>query len=65
MRLNPAIWPPGGWRYTQPETGFVFTDSSMQGLMDKVAQHRLANKLPAGDPEQDISEQIIKATMVD
>jgi hypothetical protein len=37
----------------------------MQGLMDKVAQHRLANKLPAGDPEQDISEQIIKATMVD
>jgi hypothetical protein len=50
-RLDPNIWPPGGWRYTQPDTGFVFSSDTLHGLAVKVVQHRRANNLDAGDPE--------------
>lgn len=59
MRLNPEIWPPGGWRYTQPETGCSFQSDTFLGLVAKVMEHRRTNNLDAGDPDSEIQDQII------
>ena len=55
------IWPPGGWRYTQPETGCSFQSDTFLGLVAKVMEHRQSNNLNAGDPDSEIQEQIIAA----
>jgi hypothetical protein len=33
---NPNQWPPGGWNYEEPSTGFRFRGSSLQDLAAKV-----------------------------
>ena len=38
--------PPGGFRYTQPETGVAIHAYSWNGLLNKVREHRLGNGLP-------------------
>lgn len=48
--------PPGGWRYEQPETGYVMRSGSLRGLVALVRAHREGNGLTVGDPEQDIHE---------
>lgn len=46
-RLIPtSLTPPGGYRYTQPETSHTMTASSFHVLVDRVVQHRKANNLP-------------------
>lgn len=35
--------PPGGWRYTQPESGFTMTAIVFSSLLTAVYKHRLAN----------------------
>ncbi len=51
-----TVMPPGGWRYIQPETGFEFKASTLRVVIQKVAEHRRANGLPAGDPSADIQD---------
>lgn len=50
--------PPGGWRYEQPETGYVMTSGSLAGLISKIQEHRKGNAIEAGDPERDVHEFI-------
>ena len=52
--IDTSVVPPGGWRYTQPETGFAFSSSTLRVLVSKVREHRAANNLPPGDPQADI-----------
>lgn len=52
--IDTTVVPPGGWRYTQPETGFEFSASTLRVLVSKVREHRAANGLPEGDPQADI-----------
>jgi hypothetical protein len=53
-------WPPGGWNYEEPATGFRFRGSSLQDLAAKVKLHREVNYLGREDRvEEDIQEQII------
>lgn len=46
--------PPGGWRYTVPETGVVITGDFFGGIWPQVVKHHAANGLPA--PEREIVE---------
>ena len=57
---NPNQWPPGGWNFEEPSTGFRFRGSSLQDLAAKVKLHREVNYLGREDRvEADIEEQII------
>jgi hypothetical protein len=51
---DPAITPPGGWRYRQPETGFEFKAATLPALGRAVADHRKANGLQPGSPLDEI-----------
>jgi hypothetical protein len=51
-----SLAPPGGWRYTQPETGFEFTASTLREVVRKVTAHREANGIAVGDPSADIQD---------
>lgn len=44
--IDPTTVPPGGFRYTQPETKTKLTAPSLPELLVKVRDHRLANGLP-------------------
>lgn len=51
--------PPGGWKYTQPETAVLITDSDYEALKSSVVEHRNANNLPVGvDIDGEIQTQI-------
>ena len=55
MNPNPlAIWrdieqPPGGWRYTVPETGMKLTGATPKTLRNRIGDHLRANGLPVPD----------------
>lgn len=60
---NPMHVPPGGYVYTQPETGEVFDGRSLGGTVQLVFMHRQANGLPRPntmDVSDDIQDQICK-----
>jgi hypothetical protein len=42
--------PPGGWKYTQPETNFPMMARPLYALAQKVQQHRLNRNLPLVSP---------------
>lgn len=44
--IDPTTVPPGGFRYTQPETKTKLSAPSLPELLVKVRDHRLANNLP-------------------
>ena len=46
---NPNQWPPGGWNFEEPATGFRFRGSSLQDLAAKVKLHREINYLGRED----------------
>lgn len=55
------VWPPGGWKYEEPSTGFRFRGSSMSELAAMVRLHREVNYLGREDRvDSDIQEQIIR-----
>lgn len=57
VRLN--VVPPGGWKYTQPETALLITDADYGALKSSVVAHRTANNLPIGaDIDGEIQTQI-------
>lgn len=41
--------PPGGWKYTVPETGITITAQFYSILVPRVTQHLLANGIPVDD----------------
>lgn len=54
MRIqNPTVLPPGGWPYTQPETGWRVPDamSSFSNVVSAIVEHRRGNRLPGADVE--------------
>jgi len=44
--VDPTMVPPGGFRYIQAETNSTITAPSLDELLVKVRDHRLANNLP-------------------
>jgi hypothetical protein len=40
--------PPGGWRYTQPESGQFFRGVSYKQMLELIRQHRVGNKYDTG-----------------
>lgn len=60
MRLDPNIWPPGGWQYEELCTGCKFRGKTLAELAEKVREHREANALGREDKVvEDIEEQIL------
>lgn len=60
MKLNPKIWPPGGWQFEEIATGCKFRAKSLMDLVEQVRAHREANNLGReGKALEDIQEQII------
>lgn len=51
--------PPGGWRYTVPETGVTITAGYVRRLRQKVEAHLDANSLPIPD-EEDLVDAICR-----
>jgi len=43
---NSSVVPPGGWKYTDPDTGAQFGVPTYGAMAGKVAQHRRGNNLP-------------------
>lgn len=41
--------PPGGWKYTVPQTGVTITDGWFRGLRRKIVDHYTANGIPVTD----------------
>jgi hypothetical protein len=53
--------PPGGWRYTQRESGKLISSPSFPSLVVAVRQHRMANGYPLQmDMEQEVEEGACK-----
>lgn len=48
--------PPGGWKYTVPQTGVTITDGWFRGLWKKVQSHYAANGIEVGDDFREIVE---------
>lgn len=54
MRANPFclldinLTPPGGFTYTQPETGYTITSIAYRDALDKIIAHRKSNNIPIG-----------------
>lgn len=50
---------PGGFRFRQPETGFLVTGPSWKDLLVNIQKHRMANNIPVGSNfEQDIEDAV-------
>lgn len=59
LKLNQKVTvPPGGYRYTQKETGERLTATTFPDLIDLVRKHRQANGLGGGDIESEIEDQL-------
>lgn len=48
--------PPGGWKYTVPETGISVTGDFFSVLYKRVVDHRRANRLPVPDDYREFLE---------
>lgn len=48
--------PPGGWKYTVPETGITVTGDFFSILYKRVVDHRRANRLPVPDDYREFLE---------
>lgn len=46
--LDKVTTPPGGWRYTEPDTGVKFDGLSYVAVVGLVRKHRVAMDLPVG-----------------
>ena len=53
--------PPGGWDYTQPETGSHFNGYAYTRWLDQIRTHRFANDLPiSADFNMEMDDQLVK-----
>lgn len=56
-----SLGPPGGWKYTQPESKHVFTGISWNQLFEKVRKHRAGNGYDLGEGwEQRFEEEFCR-----
>lgn len=55
MNLKPGIHPPGGYNFVESD-GTIHKGDSWAHLARVVAQYRALRKLPAGDPQREITE---------
>lgn len=55
---NPHLMPPGGWHLPVPGGLPAVTGASYRDLCDHVAAYRKNNRLPAGDPAQEIADYV-------
>ena len=55
-RISLSLVPPGGWVFAQD--GFNFEGQTFNDLVGIVEHHRASNGKPAGDPKQEIQDQI-------
>jgi hypothetical protein len=63
---NRSIAPNGGFTYTQPESGLTLTGHSWEQLVNRVKQHRVANKYPIHvNIEAEIEDQCCRNTVTD
>jgi hypothetical protein len=63
---NRAETPPGGYKYTQPETGVTFTHYAYDAFMTAIMEHRLGNNIPLDtDWREKIGEQMCKERLPD
>jgi hypothetical protein len=46
--LDKTTTPPGGWHYTEPDTGVKFSGLSYVALVAEIRRHRIAMSLPVG-----------------
>ena len=53
--------PPGGWRYTQPETGVSFSSDNYDDLIRQIRPHREYKGLPVESVELDVQRQLCLA----
>ena len=44
--VNKVVVPPGGWRYTQPETRVTLESLTFDGLLYQIESHRKGNGIP-------------------
>lgn len=52
------VTPPGGWRFTDPETGHEMYMSTWENLLNQAANHRVYKNLPLEDLDNLIQDQI-------
>lgn len=52
------VIPPGGWRYTQPETGVQFVGVTYEGLCAEVMRHRVYKRFSVDGIDLDIQRQL-------
>jgi hypothetical protein len=63
---NRQIGPSGGFQYRQKESGMLFTGNSFLQLMNRVKEHRVANKYPIGvNIEAEIEDQCCQNTVTE
>jgi len=51
--------PPGGWRYTVPETGLVITGGFFEEVWTRTLAHRKANNLPIPEDYREFLEDAV------
>lgn len=56
LRIKVNMWPNGGHRYKERD-GATIVSQSWPGVFARVRAYRARNKLPAGDPEREVTEQ--------
>lgn len=60
MNLKPHLSPPGGYKFRDTD-GAIHTGDGWAHLVRVVAQYRALRKLPAGDPQREITEAVCQA----
>lgn len=56
-RMSRQVTPPGGWRFQQGS--IIIRSENWNQLMTDIKNHRINNKMDAGDPEKEAEEQIL------
>lgn len=46
--IDRSVTPPGGWAYTQPDSGFTLRGNSFEDLLKRVKNHRTSNNFYPG-----------------
>jgi hypothetical protein len=57
---NLVVIPPGGWRFTDPDTGLFIETSTYPGLLKKAKLHREYKQLSLKDLPEMVETQICK-----
>lgn len=59
-KINNNIYPPGGYRFKETDGAWIDAQS-WGGVVRKVREYRKRNKMPAGDPDAEVVEQVCQS----